>query len=99
MADKYKKRMHHYKGFEIALEYDPGDWVGIPSGWVYNLYDEEKDKDYGYNGGNRMPFREALREAKFRIDVIQKPGSTLEDYAKLWEKGRLKDEDFDPNLK
>lgn len=99
MVNEYKKRVRHHLGIEIILEYDPGDWVGIPKGWVYSLYDKEKEKDYGYNGGCRLPFNEALREAKSRIDTIRKSGSMLEDYAKLWKKGRLKDEEFDSDLK
>lgn len=68
---KAKKRDIVYKGFEISLVYDPGDWVGVSSGWDYGLYDTKKNMDYGF-ASVRLSYREALEDAKYSADEIRK---------------------------
>jgi hypothetical protein len=66
---KPRNRMIHYEGFLITLEYDPGNYLGIASGWVYSLVNEVTGMDYG-SSSSRMSFREALSEAKLTVDDI-----------------------------
>jgi hypothetical protein len=65
----HKHRDIRYKGFIISLDYDRGDYVGIDPGWVYNVSKESTGLDHG-SSDSRMPFREAVREAKMTIDEI-----------------------------
>ena len=66
----HKHRDIRYEGFIIGLDYDPGDYVGIDPGWVYTIVHESTGLDHG-NSTSRMPFRDAVREAKDTInDVI-----------------------------
>jgi hypothetical protein len=65
----HKHRDVRYKGFVISLDYDPGDYEGIESGWVYSVVNDATGLDHG-GSSNRMSFRDAMREAKMTIDEI-----------------------------
>ena len=65
----HKHRDIRYKGFIIGLDFDPGDYVGIESGWIYNICQESTGLDQG-GSDSRMSFRAAVREAKETINGI-----------------------------
>ena len=81
----HKHRDIRYKGFIIGLDY-----LADEGGWVYGIQNEATTMEHG-GSADRMPFRDAMRDAKSTIDDII---AEVEDYQEEVAEFAGNDEDY-----